>query len=135
VIGALNKVFCHHSNPTSPNKLIAMKAKTIRPHKRHFLALLPLLMVSGCSGIQPDSVYKSWEQQAYRAYNLSAPPVKPGILPALLRTVSVPGQQFLRHHPTQRVSYPPAGTGSEPVRIPDRIDERELDFIEQNYGI
>lgn len=142
MIGALDKVFCHDLKHTNPNQLIAMKAKIRRPYKRHFLALLPLLIISGCSGIQPDSIYKSWEQQAYRAYNLSVPTAnKPGVLPALLRTVAAPGQQFLRHHPSQRVSYqrtyvrPQGEIRPEPVRIPERIDEQELDFIERNYGI
>lgn len=121
----------------NPNKPIAMKAIITRPYKRHFLAVLPLLMISGCSGIQSSAIYQSWEQQAYSAYNLSVPSAnKPGVFPALLRTVAVPGQQFLRHHPAQRVSYrnTAANSGSSGP-VSGRLSEQELDFIEQNYGI
>lgn len=117
-----------------------MKAKIIRPYQRHLLALLPLLVISGCSGVQSGSLYQQWEQQAYNAYNVSAPVHKPGVLPALLRTVAVPGQRFMRHHPSQRVSYQSAAAGpvvntGPDTRSPDRLSEQELNFIEQNYGI
>ena len=114
-----------------------MKAIITRPYQRHFLAVLPLLMISGCSGIQSSTIYQTWEQQAYSAYNLSVPSAnKPGVLPALLRTVAVPGQQFLRHHPTQRVSYQNTAVNSgSSGPASNRVSEQELDFIEQNYGI
>lgn len=136
MMGALTKVFCHYLNPTNPNKLNVMKAIIKRPFQRHFLVLLSLLAVSGCSGIQSNPVYQSWEERAYNAYNISVPSAnKPGILPALLRTVALPGRQFLRNPSIQRVSYQkshqPPRSYSEPVRT----STQELDFIEQNYGL
>lgn len=109
-----------------------MKAIIKRPFKRHFVALFSLLTVSGCSGVQSTAVYQSWEKQAYNAYNIAAPSVKDmSVLPALLRTVSLPGKQFIRNPSVQRVSYQKPVSYSNPVKA----SQQELDFIEQNYGL
>lgn len=132
MIGALSKVFCHHLKHTDPNKLNLMKAIIKRPLQRHFVALLSLLAVSGCSGVQSSSVYQSWEKQAYDAYNIAAPSVNDmSVLPALLRTVALPGRQFIRNPSIQRVSHQKPGSYSNPVTT----NQQELDFIEQNYGL
>lgn len=109
-----------------------MTATIKRPFKRHFVVLLSLLAVSGCSGVQSTSVYQSWEKQAYNAYNIAAPSVRnTGVLPALLRTVALPGKQLIRNPSVQRVSYQRPASYSNPVKT----SQQELDFIEQNYGL
>lgn len=114
-----------------------MKAPIRRPLKRHFVAVLPLLIISGCSGVQNNTVYQSWEKRAYDAYNIAAPSTKDmNVLPALLRTVALPGRQFIRNPSVQRVSYRKSVNNSKHTSVMSSQSSRnELDYIEQNYGL
>ena len=106
-----------------------MKAIIKRPFQRQLLVVLSLTIFSGCSGIQSNAAYKHWEKRAYKAYNVATPVHKTGILPALFKTVSIPGQHLLKKPVAQRVIYPKASAPAV------KIKNNELHYIEQHYGI
>lgn len=103
-----------------------MKTLTTRPYKRQIMFLLFLVSISGCSAIQSNKVYQSWEQRAYRAYQ--APVKQVSILPSLFNKVSLPGT----------ASYQKASTTNlKPVAKanPPESRQRGDDYIEQYYGL
>ena len=104
-----------------------MKAIKIRPYQRPLLVVLSLAILTGCSGIQSNVVYKSWEEKAYSAYKIAAPVHKQGILPALFKTVSIPGMNLLQRPKLHRVAYPQA-------KVTDS-KENNLHYIESHYGL
>lgn len=106
-----------------------MKAVITRPSKRQLLVMLSLVALSGCSTVQSNVVYKSWEQRAYQAYNLSAPVQRVSILPALFEKISSPGAHFLQQTAQRGVSHPVA---ADQV---NNLPKQDLQYIEQYYGI
>lgn len=95
IIGALTQAFCHYllHKPKQTEK--HMKAIKTRPSQRPLLVVLSMTILTGCSGIQPKAVYKDIEQTVQHAYNAAAPIHKEGLVPALFKTVSMPGMNAL----------------------------------------
>lgn len=91
--------------------------------------MLSLVVISGCSTIQSNAVYKTWEQHAYQAYNLSVPTQRASILPALFERVSEPGAHFLKNPAQRGVTHP------VPADQAENLPQKDLQYIEQFYGI
>lgn len=120
-----------------------MKAIKTRPFKRPLLVVLSLTILSGCSGlpVQPIQVYKDLEQKVQYVYNATAPIQQQGLVPALFKTVSMPGLDLLKKPTVFRANYRhrlqaptpvskkprPAKTGKQSVK--------ESNYIEQFYGL
>ena len=111
-----------------------MKAIIKRPYQRQLLVVLSLAILSGCSGMQTNAttVYKSWEQRAYKAYKVAAPVHGKGILPALFKTVSIPGVNRLYKPKVYRAGYKKP---TPSVVKQNNTTVKDLQYIEQHYGI
>ena len=117
-----------------------MKASIKRPYQRQLLVVLSLAILTGCSGIQTNatSAYKSWEKRAYTAYKhrVAGPMHKKGVLPALFKTVSVPGMSTFYKPKVYRAGYKkPVPPKVEKNKPKTNTNVKELQYIEQHYGI
>lgn len=110
-----------------------MKAIRIRPLKRLVLLVLAANVLAGCSGIQSNSVYQSWEKQAYAAYRVSLPAPPDGMLPNLLRTVAVPGLQVAPQRASVNYRNSPRAVAPQPKPAPMPAQEQE--YIADFYGL
>lgn len=120
-----------------------MKAIKIRPFKRPLLVVLSSTILSGCSGlpVQPNQVYKDLEQKVQYVYNATAPIQQQGLVPALFKTVSMPGLDLLKKPMVFRANYrpwfkapKPETTKHKPAQI-DKQSAKESSYIEQFYGL
>jgi uncharacterized lipoprotein len=109
-----------------------MKAIRIRPLKRLMLLVLAANVLAGCSGIQSNSVYQSWERQAYAAYRVSQPGPPNGVLPNIFRTVAVPGLQVAPQRASNNYSIArPQAFQPQPTQAP----VQEQQYIADFYGL
>ena len=105
-----------------------------RPYQRPLLTMLAAAILSGCSGLQTNVVYKTWEEKAYSAYKLATPVYKNGILPEIARVVSESGRKIIIRPAVQHTIRPLPVTpvANHPV-IKNNSDE--LQYIAQHYGL
>ncbi|HPY39321.1 MAG TPA: hypothetical protein PLM98_02290 [Thiolinea sp.] len=103
--------------------------------KRLVLLVLAANLLAGCSSIQTNSVYQTWEKQAYAAYNVSLPGPADGMLPNFFRTVAVPGMQVAPQRTAAR-PYTIARTGApQPQSVPMQVPAQEQQYIADFYGL
>ena len=113
-----------------------MKAIKTRPFQRQLLVVSSLAILTGCSGFQPAQVYKDLEQKVQYVYNAAAPIQQQGVVPALFKTVSVPGMDLLKNPMVLRANYrsyfqAPVARRPKPIKQ----NPKELRYIEQFYGL
>ena len=112
-----------------------MKAIRIRPLKRLVLLVLAANLLAGCSGIQPSSVYQTWEQQAYSAYRVNLPGPADGMLPNIFRTVAVPGMQVAPQR-TAVNNYIARTDAPQPQAVPVMpMPVQDQQYIAEFYGL
>lgn len=118
-----------------------MKAIKTRPFQRPLLVVLSLTILTGCSGLpsQSANIYKDLEQKVKYAYNTTIPVQQQGIIPALFKTVSVPGMDLLKNpivfKANHRSGLTVPGIINPFTAKPKKQDPKELRYIEQFYGL
>ena len=124
-----------------------MKAIKTRPFKRLLLVVLSSTILTGCSGlpVQPNQVYKGLEQKVQYVYNAAAPIQQQGLVPALFKTVSMPGLDLLKKPMVFRANYRPRLTALDTTPAPKTVqpkqvqknkqNEKDSNYIEQFYGL
>lgn len=120
-----------------------MKAIKIRPYQRQLLVVLSLTILTGCSGFQPNAVYKNLEQSVQHVYKAAAPIHKEGLVPALFKTVPMPGMDFLKRPMIMRANYRPWSKAPVKKAKPkppmlnksNTTSAKDLNYIEQHYGL
>lgn len=112
-----------------------MKAIRIRPFQRLVLLVLAANVLAGCSSIQTNPVYQTWEKQAYAAYHISLPGPADGVLPNFFRTVAVPGMQVAPQRSAHN-QYMVASNGApQPQSAPVSLPVQEQQYIADFYGL
>ncbi|TXH68955.1 MAG: hypothetical protein E6Q83_11600 [Thiothrix sp.] len=99
------------------------------------LLVLATQLLTGCSNIQSNPVYQTWERQAYAAYHVSLPGPADGVVPNFFRTVAVPGMQVAPKHSVPR-AYNLAGSSMpQPQAAPVIMPMQEQQYIADFYGL
>ncbi|WP_033406597.1 hypothetical protein [Thiolinea disciformis] len=109
-----------------------MKAIIIRPTQRLALAVLCGTTLAGCSGIEQNYVYQSWEKQAYAAYSAQQPNQTISSVPAIFRTL--PSSNVPQNNVVLTAS------NNKPVvpnnKVPQKpLNTQEADYIANFYGL
>ncbi|TXH77432.1 MAG: hypothetical protein E6Q85_03180 [Thiothrix sp.] len=112
-----------------------MKAIRIRPLKRLMLLVLATQLVVGCSSIQSNPVYQTWERQAYAAYHVSLPGPADGIVPNFFRTVAVPRMQVAPQRPVPQAYAIARNSSSQPLSASLVVPMQEQQYIADFYGL
>lgn len=114
-----------------------MKAIIKRPYQRQLLVVLSLTVLTGCSGFQPNAnaVYQNLEQRVQKVYKAAAPIHKEGLVPALFKSVSVPGMEMLKRPLLYRANFARSYTPKVQVPKPTKTEVKESQYIEQHYGL
>lgn len=99
------------------------------------LLVLAAQLLAGCSSIQGNPVYQTWERQAYAAYHVSLPGPADGMVPNFFRTVAVPGMQVAPQRSVNQ-AYTVARNGApQPQSVPMSMPAQEQQYIADFYGL
>ncbi len=99
------------------------------------LLVLATQLLTGCSNIQSNPVYQTWERQAYAAYHVSLPGPADGVVPNFFRTVAVPGMQVAPQRSATQAYTVARNNALQPQSAPMVVPMQEQQYIADFYGL